>query len=182
MSCLTCGSASQIHPHTQASLGTKRYYGFGAHLMDVAAMYGAAHGGSSYFTHLIQVHEALGLALRYEDATVLTYLTPKKDWEMVVIAEKPSKAFFTLVHHTLRAYLDDMTLLSFSVAMFFPALNDAPSLPAIARIVERGVPASIRSDISAMELFAHSNVDVDPFVAARNMLPAIRRALARDPS
>ena len=131
-------SASQLHPHTQASLGPHRYYGLGEDLRLAAEVYEHTHG-RNYFRDLVQVHKALGLAYELGAATALAYLTPKKEYEVFIIAPEGSPDFFTLLHHVLRAYIDDLGLYAFSLAMFLPCMDPAqPSLPAIARVVDRG--------------------------------------------
>lgn len=58
--------------------------------------------------------------------------------------------------------------------MFLPTMDKtSPSLPAIVRLVDRGVPSAARSDISAMELFAMSNVNADPFDVIRRLRASI---------
>jgi len=68
-------------------------------------------------------------------ASALAYLTPKKEKEIFIIAPTANNDFFTLLHFTLRAYMDSMRIYAWSLAIFLPVLDsEAPSLPAIVRI------------------------------------------------
>ena len=79
----------------------------------------------------------------------------------------------------IRALMDDFGKRSWSLAMVFPKMGkpQSPHMPAFMRIVDRGSPAAARSDISAMELFAASNVGSDPFAVAETMRASVRRQL-----
>eukprot|EP01135_Chromosphaera_perkinsii_P006518 Nk52_evm8s533 gene=Nk52_evmTU8s533 len=138
----------------------------------------------NYFTALVRVHSLLGLSYQHGDAVVLAYITPKKEMELMCLCATASSLHFkTLLHHVLRSLLDDLGLYSFSLAMFFPEMIDEGEeggdvvLPAVARVVDRGVPSSPRSDISAMELFGASNVNADPFELMRKLKPVLDKRL-----
>jgi hypothetical protein len=89
---------------------------------------------------LVQAHSALGLAYELGEATALAYLTPKKENEVLLLAPTAGDDLFALLHHVLRAFIDDMSIFSFSLAFFFPAMDPLlPSLPALVRIVDRGL-------------------------------------------
>eukprot|EP01134_Creolimax_fragrantissima_P002662 CFRG2662T1 len=161
-------SASQLHPHAQVSLTPDRYYGDGEHILLAAQQY-LAQTGFDYFSDLVAVHGALGLTVRHKSAVAMAYITPKKEHEIVVISANPDDDLWLLVATVIETFREDMSIYAWSMAMFLPELGleitkqTKHRMPAIVRIVDRGSPTSKRSDISAMELFAASNVNADPF-------------------
>ncbi|ESO89881.1 hypothetical protein LOTGIDRAFT_234020 [Lottia gigantea] len=154
--------ASQVHPHMHGLLGKTRYHGETDKLKQAAIEY-ERKTGSDYFTDLINVHSALGLVVHHKDAVALANLTPKKDHEVIIIARKPTLAFYKMIYFVMRAYIDDLEKLATSMGIGLPPLDGSSSLPAFARIVTRGAVAEIRSDISSLELFSAVNVNIDPF-------------------
>eukprot|EP00058_Branchiostoma_floridae_P014213 XP_002599701.1 hypothetical protein BRAFLDRAFT_70379 [Branchiostoma floridae] len=153
-------SASQVHPHAQASLSAARHYGIMEHIRLSAEHYADQHDGSNYFSHLLQ--------------------TPKKDHEVFIMSRTSGEDFFRLIYYTIRTFIDNLKRPAFSMAMFLPRLEpfSAPTsedIPAVARIITRGPPDNPRNDISAMELFAASNVNVDPFTVIQHIKNTISR-------
>ena len=126
--------------------------------------FASAHGNSlNYFTTLQEVHNVLGLCVNVGKATAMAYLTPKKDFEIIVMSETVNDDFFRLVYHVIRTFMDDMKLMAYSMGMYLPPVDhwssqQSSDIPAIARIISRGSVSSTRSDISAMELFGASQV------------------------
>eukprot|EP00051_Salpingoeca_urceolata_P013798 m.174549 g.174549 ORF g.174549 m.174549 type:complete len:438 (+) comp17900_c1_seq9:257-1570(+) len=175
--CLPKASASQIHPHAQIDLAATRYYGLAEHLHQRASAYFNEHG-RSYWTDLINVHYALGLAYLHKDVTVMAYLTPKKDNEIIVVAPTLSDDFARVLHHVLRIFIDDLQLQAFSMAWYLPRMDGKDGLPAVARVIHRGIASQPQSDISAMELFATSNVNTDPWAIAGQVFSRLPAALA----
>ncbi|XP_019627622.1 PREDICTED: uncharacterized protein LOC109472346 [Branchiostoma belcheri] len=173
-------SASQVHPHAQASLSAARHYGLMEHLHLSAEHYADQHDGDNYFSHLLQIHNALGLTTFLGNASAMAYLTPKKDHEVFIMSRTSGEDFFRLIYYTIRTFIDDLKLPAFSMAMFLPRLEpfSAPTsedIPAVARIITRGPPDNPRNDISSMELFGASNVNVDPFAVIGHIKNTIHR-------
>ncbi|XP_033111350.1 uncharacterized protein LOC117112387 [Anneissia japonica] len=126
-----------------------------------AIRYAKENGGNNYFTELLQVHNALGLATKFGNASAMAYLTPKNDNEVIIMSKTANLDFFRLLFYVIKAFTEDMKLYAWSLAMFLPKLEPwvAPGfddIPALVRIVSRGPVNSPRSDISAMELFGVS--------------------------
>ncbi|XP_077988391.1 uncharacterized protein LOC144442865 [Glandiceps talaboti] len=172
-------SASQVHPHAQASVGPVRHYGLMEHIRLTGIDYSREHG-SNYFSDLLQIHTALGLTTTLGNATAMAYLTPKKDYEVIIMDKTASTDFFRLLYYTIKAFMDDLQLFAWSFAMFLPKLEpyvspDYDDIPAIVRIISRGQANSPRNDISAMELFAVSNVNIDPF----SVIGHVERSVAK---
>jgi hypothetical protein len=201
-------SASQPHQHMQMSITQDSYYTRAEHTRlaalnyyrgwdsyfdyhDDAAAAAAAGGGSephhgagrNYWADVVTVHEALGLAVRYKRSAILSYLTPIKERELIVVTESSaSPCFATLIAVAVAAMRDDVGTRAFSLAVLLEAygksgkddngrrrhagrqrLIDKVPYPAIARVVDRGSPSDKRSDVGAMEFFGANNVGADPF-------------------
>eukprot|EP00053_Salpingoeca_punica_P010627 m.95341 g.95341 ORF g.95341 m.95341 type:complete len:453 (+) comp15445_c0_seq1:230-1588(+) len=171
-------SASQLHPHAQASLAPQRYYGLIENLRLAMKEYDLDYPHENYFVHLVEVHDVLGLAYHYGNATAIAYLTPKKESEVFIIAPTPCEDFFVLLHHVLRVFIEEWEFYAWSMGMSLPPYGIPTStMPAIARVIDRGNPTSVRSDISALELFAASNVNADPFVLMKKLRPSLDRRI-----
>ncbi|XP_071815698.1 uncharacterized protein [Apostichopus japonicus] len=179
--CLPKGSTSQVHSHAQVTLNSISHYGQMQLLTSAALKFEKDFPGESYFQTLFEIHRGLNLSVCLGDAKAFTLITPKKDDDIFVIAQKPTKDFYSLLYHVLRAYIDEMKLYAWSMVIFFPTLDsfgswDEGSIPVVARLISRGPPDIQRSDISSLELFAASNVNTDPF----KVIPSIKKSLRQD--
>lgn len=115
---------------------------------------------------MICVH-AVSLFYRFGSASVMAYLTPQKDFEVIVISQKPCLDFFRLVFFTVRTFMDDLEQYALSMGFVFPKrgvlFSNGNELPMMVRIVSRGSADMARSDISSFDLFGTPNVNKDPF-------------------
>lgn len=62
--------ASQVHTHLQVSMGTISYYGAMRRILDASSHYFILNQ-RNYFDDFILIHEALGLATKYNDSYVI---------------------------------------------------------------------------------------------------------------
>ncbi|XP_005107314.2 uncharacterized protein LOC101858440 [Aplysia californica] len=157
--------SSQLHPHNQIFLSPNRYHGM-VEMWRRAAQEYVADFDSNYFTDLVSLYSALELVTTHKSAVALASLTPRKDNEVVVIAPKADDDFFQMIYFVVRAFMDDLKKYSFSLGGGFPSMKTHPGLaeiPAFVRIITRGVMTEIRTDISALELFTATNVNIDPY-------------------
>lgn len=158
---------SIVHGHMQMTLTRGSHYPKVEQARRAAAAYRAEHG-RDYFEDLVAAHDALGLARRLGDATLLASLTPIKEREMVIVAP-PGADERALVPALARgvAALWRMGAVTWNVALLLPPLAadgaDWSAFRAHARLVDRGDPANRTNDIGAMELYAASVVAADPF-------------------
>jgi hypothetical protein len=65
--------------------------------------YSLTHGGRNYFADIVAIHMALGLAVTYQDAVAIAYLTPKKEYEVMVMAPTLNDNFARLLVRTRQA-------------------------------------------------------------------------------
>jgi hypothetical protein len=159
--------SSIVHGHMQMTVTRGSHYPKVEAVREVATAYREAYG-ADYFEDLIAAHEALGLARRVGDATVLATLTPIKERELIVVAP-PAADERALVPALVKA-LDAhraLGVLSWNMALFIPPLTgdgrDWSAFHTHARLVDRGDPGNRTSDIGAMELYAASVISADPF-------------------
>jgi hypothetical protein len=167
--------ASITHAHLQLALARQTPYAGVERLRRAAAGYRTAHAGS-YFDALYAAHCALGLGWERHGMRILASLTPVKEKELLVIAPALDDRLATALHKLLRAFTDELEVHAFNLAILQPPLTDGlagwEDFPVVARLVDRGDPASATSDIAAMELFAASVVAGDPFRLARRLRSA----------
>lgn len=158
------GGASQVHPHVHGTITLGHYYGKVENIRQAAEKYHQLYPGRNYFTDLTELHQSLGLAVSYGNATAFAHLTPQKDNEIVIISREPCNDFFLMLHFVIRALVDDMQRVTFSMGMVLPPMGETGGpgeMPAFARIVSRGQGNAV-SDISSFELFTVYNVNMDP--------------------
>ncbi|XP_012556033.1 uncharacterized protein LOC105844215 [Hydra vulgaris] len=158
-------SASQVHPHVHLTLGDYSYYSKWNSMYHAALRYFNENNGSDYFQQLIDIHDLLGLVFKFGNATLLIYLTPQKEYEVLVISRKPCQDFFRLSYYTYQVYINVLNEYAISSGYVFPKLNSNSKLelPMMLRMVSRGPADNMRSDISSFDLFGTANVNSDPF-------------------
>lgn len=157
-----CG-ASQVHPHLHVVLDQQRYPGVVETWRRGAQEFYQQHN-SNYFSDLVAVYTALNLTVTYGTAVAFASLVPRKDHEIVVMSETASSDFYILLYFVLRGLIDDVHKMCFSMGIALPAVNVAEGkLPAYARVITRGYVTDIRADISSLEMFLATNVNIDPY-------------------
>lgn len=185
--CLPRAGASLMHGHAQLTLSAAMAQARVESWRAAAARYAAATGGD-YFADLVVAHQALGLAIPVDDASVKLYasLTPAKEREFVLLADPwqaagadgHSLALETLAQPlsaALDVMLHELGVRAFNLAIFGPPLQGDPragewaGFPLVARFVDRGNPLAPTSDIAALELFGSSVIASDPFDVARSL-------------
>lgn len=169
--------SSQLHPHDQVFLSPNRYQGMVETWRRAAQDY-FTDFRSNYFSDLVSIYSALGLVATHRSAVALASLTPRKDNEVVIIAPEADKDFFELTYFVLRAYIDDLKKYSFSLGGGFPAMSSeakAGRIPAFIRVITRGVATEIRTDISALELFTATNVNIDPYKVISDIRNSVKK-------
>ena len=166
--CLWRAGGSIIHGHAQAIVGRVRPHARLDRFRHDAATYAAAIG-ADLVADLVALHRDLDLAVDADGGvTLLAHVVPTKEHEAVVIGrpgmDERDPAFARAVGRTLEALRDRVGVRSFNLAVWRPPLDavDDP-LPPIARIVDRGDPATRPSDIGAMELYGSPIVGSDPY-------------------
>jgi hypothetical protein len=168
--------ASLAHGHAQVVLSREHHYAK-IEALRQAALHYKAENGSDYFDDLYQIHLDLGLALEKNGIRVLTYLTPIKEKETMLISPGLNRSFKERLYEVLACFRDCINVTAFNVGIAVPPLNSLPEgwkdFPVIARIVDRGYPWDGSSDFGTMELYAASIISSDPFQVAEELKEAL---------
>ena len=119
------------------------------------------------------------ICYRFGNASAMAYITPKRDYEILVISPKSCIDFFRLVFFTIRAFIDDLNEPSITMGWVFPKLHAraqyGDELPMIFRIVSRGNPMTLQSDISSFDLYGTANINKDPYEMIRILRTSVER-------
>lgn len=170
--CLWKSGASIIHGHAQMTMTKGMHYPKVEALRRTALNYHQKYN-SCYFKDLHRIHQSLGLGWEWDGGVKgMAYLTPIKEKEVILIADKPGTPLYHAVHAVLEKYMA-MCAISFNLALYLPPLaddgEDWSNFPAIVRIVDRGDPNNKTADFGAMELYAASVISSDPFRVAEKI-------------
>ncbi len=168
--CLWRSGSSIVHGHAQVLLGKGIHYAPVEHLRRAALLYRIGHG-VSYFDDLCKVHTSLGLVQNYRRIRVLSYLTPAKEKEVLLIAPRLDDDLKLAIFRVLRCLLDRLSVCSFNLAIYMKPIDSSQQgwqgFPVVVRIVDRGDVNTETSDIGAMELYGAPVISSDPFEVAR---------------
>ncbi len=167
--CLWKSGASIIHGHAQMTMTRGMHYPKVESLRRTAVNYNNQYG-TNFFGDLHQIHKSLGLGWEWDGGVKgMAYLTPIKEKEVILFADKPGAPLYHAVHAVLEKYME-LCAISFNLALYIPPLNetgeDWSKFPALVRIVDRGDPNNKTADFGAMELYAASVITSDPFRVA----------------
>jgi len=173
--CLWRSGASILHGHAQMTLTRGSHYARVEGWRRAARAYRTEHG-ADYFTDLVSVHRALGLALDQGTATILASLTPFKEKEIQILGSALDGDLKAALHFVLRTAIDRLGVTSFNMGLYQPPLaptsEDWHGFPLVFRFLDRGDLQSQTSDLGAMEIFAQSVVATDPFRLASALAAA----------
>ena len=197
-------SASQPHMHIQMAMTANRYFTRAEHTRLAAVDYFEGHyaagpdgepaeKGHSYWADVVNAHEALGLALRFNRSAVLSYITPIKERELVILTEdSTSPCFGALLAAALTALTDGVGTRSMSMGITLEPYghpitrrgrrSSAVPYPAIARVVDRGSPMDRRNDVGAMEFYGANNVGADPFHIMPHLIKHVKMLFVDAPT
>ena len=171
--CLWRAGGSIVHGHMQMTATRGAHYPKVEALRRQAIAYDTATG-RDYFDDLWRVHEGLGLGIEADGARVIASLAPVKERECIVLgrAGADASSLAGAIARVVGAYRAN-GVLAHNMAVYLPPLSpdgeDWRRFPPIARLVDRGDPASRTSDIGAMELYAASVIATDPFRVADSL-------------
>jgi hypothetical protein len=164
--CLWKSAASIVHGHMQLLMTNDRHYGHAEQLNHVRQEYVADYG-TDYFEDLYRAHASLGLAFEDEGVKRVASLTPKKEKEIMLVADACDGAFASALYDAVATLRDDFGVESFTVGVILPPMHDEQGwegFPVVGRVIDRGSLAKKTADVGSMELFAGSSVVAsDPY-------------------
>jgi hypothetical protein len=162
--CLERAGASRVHGHMQMLLAKEMAYAEVENLRKASQNYKKENKDNpDYFKDLFSVHEALGLGI--ERSSVLAYLTPIKDKEVMIIGKNIDEVKKSS-YETLRCFIDRLGVLAFNFVIQMPPFGSHPewrNFPYVARVIDRGSPLKLGTDIASMELYGSKVIGADPF-------------------
>ena len=165
------GGASIPHAHAQLALGRNIHYGRIEQLRRAALAY-QTQFDANYFEDVLGVHEDVGLSFQAAGLPGLLYLTALRAKDTWIIGKAFDEQLADALCDTLRNLIEKTGTGAFNVGVMMPPpfpLSPLPPeenwqhFPVIARIVDRGSPAMLSSDVGALDVFAHQVIAVDPF-------------------
>jgi hypothetical protein len=163
------GGASIPHAHAQMGLAQHTPYAMVDALRCAAASY-RAQWNADYFDDLWAAHDDVGLAMTLGSLRGFVSLTAARARDTWILAPAFNDALADALYMVLRAFIERAGMRGFDVGVvmppIFPQADDADwtGFPMIARIVDRGSPDAISSDLGAMDIFAQRVISDDPYV------------------
>ena len=158
---------SQIHAHMHGFLGRGHQLGRFRGYQDARLLYSQDHSKSDFTQDLINIHVALGLAIRLDSITIVCPLDPISNHELWIFSPKVDDSFAEMVNLVHRTYVDELQVMSWSSGISWPNDGDLAKLVIGAR--------SDNYPVSSMELFLFSSVISNPY----ETLDAVKRTLIR---
>jgi galactose-1-phosphate uridylyltransferase len=186
--CLKRAAASVVHGHLQMLLTRDMHYPKVEAWRRAAETYWQNYQ-QNYFDDLFKVHVDVGLGFISQGVRVMAHLTPIRERETLVIADvedyaRPgafSRPFKRALFLALDAFINQLGVTAFNMAIYVPPLGETgeawQGFPIIARLVDRGDSEDQVSDMGAMELYAASVIDTDPFRVAETLRTTFQKAL-----
>lgn len=175
--CLWKSGATLVHGHFQMTLTRDMHYPKIEALRRASLGYRAQHG-RDYFEDLYLAHSSVGCAFERNGTRVLANLAPVKEKEVLLISYNLDDGIKDAIYEVAEAMTKAMGVVSFNLVLYMPpiapAQEDWSGFPFIARMVDRGDPATRNSDMGAMELYASSVVSSDPLAVARLLKERMR--------
>ena len=170
--CLWKSGGSLLHGHAQMTLSRDFHYAKVEQWRRGAIGYRDRYG-ANYFDDLYSAHRDLGLAFEHKGVRVISYLTPIKEKETLLIAPGLDANLKGAIFTALDCLYGRVGGTAFNVAIYqppiAPASEDWSGFPTIVRMVDGGDPMNRTNDMGAMELYASSVISSDPFAVARVM-------------
>ncbi|MGN6565572.1 MAG: hypothetical protein ACTHMJ_15255 [Thermomicrobiales bacterium] len=173
--CLWKAGASIPHGHAQISLARGMHYAKIEQLRRAAEMHRTVFD-RNYFEELYAVHRDLGLAAERDGVRLLAHLTPIKEKELVLLADRCDTTLAQALYQAVQCLISELGVTSFNVVLYHAPLDPAAdhggwqNFPIVVRLVDRGDPTNRTADFGAMELYAASVISSDPFGVARKVL------------
>ncbi len=164
----SAGGASIPHAHAQMGLGKVTPYAMVEGLRRAAVSYRERYG-ADYFVDLANAHNDVGLGFKVGVLDAFVALTPARMKDTWILGSALDDTLADAVHDVLRTLIDVGSVRGFDVGVVMPPLYAQPGdawegFPVIARILDRGRPDALSSDIGAMDFFGARIIADDPYL------------------
>lgn len=164
--CLWRSGASIIHGHFQLVLSEGSHYAEAEYYNELTRDYYEKFD-SDYFSDLYKVHQLIGLGFESKKIKIFTNITPRKDKEVTIIANKLDKSCVSVIYKVANCLIKGLGVNSFNMGIILQPLNNNvkwKGFPVLIRVVDRGKLSNKTADIGGMELYSGSNViETDPY-------------------
>jgi hypothetical protein len=164
--CLWRSGASIVHGHFQLLLGESLHYAEAEYYNELRRDYYEKFD-SDYFSDLYKLHQLIGLGFERKKIKIFTNITPRKDKEVTIVADKLDKDCVSAIYKVANCLVKDLGVNSFNMGIILQPLNNNvewKGFPVLIRMVDRGKLSNKTTDIGGMELYAGSNViETDPY-------------------
>ena len=164
---LPASGASQVHAHLHGFLGRGHKLGRFRASEDARRSYALAHPESDLTQDFINVHVALGLAVRVGPNSIISPLDAICNHELIVMGPQMDESFVELVYVVHATMINELNIFSWSAAMSWPNDRDLGKLVIGAR--------SNSYPVTSMELYLFSSVASNPY----ETITAVQRTLRR---
>ena len=174
--CLWKAGASIIHGHAQTVLTEGQTYAKIEELRHHALKYQEQYR-SNYFDDDFAIHKLLGLAIEFGEIRLMVRITPFKEKEIMILSPKFDDHLSIVVADTLNTLKEKMGVVSFNASFILPPMAKTPEvwehMPVVGRIVDRGKLTTKTGDIGAMEIYAQSVIETNPYIIIGKLKEAL---------
>ena len=176
-SCLWKAGASIIHGHSQVVLAEGQAYSKIEELRYLSLKYQERHR-RNYFDDIYEIHKKLGLGLEKNGIRLISKITPVKEKEIMILAEKADDNLYNVISDSLNTMKECLGVSSFNVSIIFSPLGDTSEvwdhMPIVVRIVDRGRLNNKTTDVGPMELYAQSIIGSNPYTVFSEIKSALK--------
>jgi len=173
--CLWRAGASIIHGHSQLALTEGNAYAKVEELRVLTHEY-QERNRTNYFEDVYKIHNNLGLAFQRGDIKLIAKITPIKEKELMIVNHGLNDNLADVVSDTLTTLKEKLAVSSFNLSIILPPLSETPEvwdhMPIIVRIVDRGKLSAKTADVGAMELYAQSIIETNPYIVIKELKSA----------
>ena len=169
--------ASIPHAHAQLFLGRAMHYAKIESLRRAAINYRLRYG-YNYFEDLYAVHQDIGLSFSCAGQCAFINIAAQRPKDIWIVCKGYDRDLADALNEALRRLIDQADMGAFNAGILMPPPWPAASVeepeewtdfPILARIVDRGYPDMLSSDIGALDMFAQQLISVDPYLVHQQL-------------
>lgn len=155
------------HSHSQLALRSGRHEGEMEEYWAISNWHGH-QTGRNYFDDLFRAHQLVGLGVEVDGLRAFPSLTPLKEAEIMVLADRFDSHSRHLIFRIYEGYMRILGMRAFNFTMVFAPIGydgrDWGRIPAmVGKFISRGDPTAKSADIAGFELLKTSIISSNPF-------------------